>query len=488
MGEEVIWRTTDSTALQIWTTTISAANRIYTLVDDTQYRESVAYQNVAYNQPTGTSFYLGYGMPIPPTPNIYRAGDNHVLPVITATNPALIDLAGTGGAYVTQIVVDFNEQLNSSDANAAGNYELRRAVNGIFGDSDDQVYVLTPNYVYNSQTGVSTVTLSFSGYLPADTYRLTIRAYGGAGGIRDINGNYLDGDKNGLAGGDYVRTFTVLPVSIAGRFIFYNDSKFDGHEGNLLGDPAANLYDDSAIATDKQALFPGYTAGIANYTSYNRGINGIMVDVQNLAGTPTIGNYTQFFTFSVSSDGTNWSSATAPTTIDVRPNAGVGNSYRVTIIWADNTIQNEWLQVTVLAGAGTGLTANDVFYFGNLMGESGNDAAVNAQDEMAVANNRIGFTLASVTNNYDYNRDRQVNGSDAMIARRNAGASLTMITGLLAAQDNLQPLAASTIAPVDAGAKAGAVPTAAARADLTQRRSCRRRPIASLPPAVHRLQ
>ncbi len=452
--EEVIWRTTSSSELRIYTTTTpestSTGFRIYTLMDDVQYRESIAWQNVAYNQPAHTSFYLGYGMSAPPTPNIYLAGATHILPVVTDTTPSLIDAGDMGGAYVTQIVVNFNEQLNSSDANAAGNYELRRAVNGIFGDSDDQVYVLTPNYVYNSQTGAITVTLAFSGYLPADTYRLTIRAYGGAGGIRDINGNYLDGDKNGLAGGDYVRTFTVLPVSIAGRFIFYNDSKFDGHEGYLLGDPAANLYDDNAIATNKQALLPGVTASFANYTSYSRGINGIIVNVLNLADSPDMGNYTQFFSFSVSSDGTNWSSAPVPATIDVWPTPGVNNSTRVTIIWADNTIQNEWLKVTVLAGADTGLTANDVFCFGNLMGESGNDAAVNAQDEMAVANNRIGFTLASVTNNYDYNRDRQVNGSDAMIARRNAGASLTMITGLLAAQDNLQPLAASTIAPVDA--------------------------------------
>ena len=37
--------------------------------------------------------------------------------------------------------------------------------------------------------------------------------------------------------------------------------------------------DDAAIATDKTALLPGETASLANYTSYSRGINGIMVDL-----------------------------------------------------------------------------------------------------------------------------------------------------------------------------------------------------------------
>ena len=45
---------------------------------------------------------------------------------------------------------------------------------------------------------------------------------------------------------------------------------------------------------------------------------------------------------------------------------------RVEIIWADGAIENEWVQVTVLADADTGLAAPDVFYFGNAIGDSGN--------------------------------------------------------------------------------------------------------------------
>lgn len=69
--EEVVLRTTDSKYLRIYTTTAPTTRRIYTLMHDPVYRLGVAWQNVAYNQPPHTSFYLGNGMSNPPTPNIY---------------------------------------------------------------------------------------------------------------------------------------------------------------------------------------------------------------------------------------------------------------------------------------------------------------------------------------------------------------------------------------------------------------------------------
>lgn len=72
--EEAIWRTADNTALRIYTTTSVTNHRIYTLMHDPVYRLSVAWQNVAYNQPPHTGFYLGEGMSTPPKPNIYLTG------------------------------------------------------------------------------------------------------------------------------------------------------------------------------------------------------------------------------------------------------------------------------------------------------------------------------------------------------------------------------------------------------------------------------
>ncbi|MGK5672588.1 rhamnogalacturonan lyase, partial [Micromonospora sp. URMC 106] len=69
--EEVVWRTSDSRALRIHTTPAPTDTRIHTLMHDPQYRVAVAWQNTGYNQPPHPGFFLGDGMPTPPTPNVY---------------------------------------------------------------------------------------------------------------------------------------------------------------------------------------------------------------------------------------------------------------------------------------------------------------------------------------------------------------------------------------------------------------------------------
>lgn len=68
--EEIICRTTDSRELRIYSTAIPTDIKLYTLMHNPQYRLSIAWQNVAYNQPPHTSYYLGDGMKMPPKPNI----------------------------------------------------------------------------------------------------------------------------------------------------------------------------------------------------------------------------------------------------------------------------------------------------------------------------------------------------------------------------------------------------------------------------------
>lgn len=68
--EEVILRSDDNKELRIYTTTIPTDRRFYTFMHDPQYRLSIAWQNVGYNQPPHTSFFIGEGMKTPPKPNI----------------------------------------------------------------------------------------------------------------------------------------------------------------------------------------------------------------------------------------------------------------------------------------------------------------------------------------------------------------------------------------------------------------------------------
>ena len=73
--EEVIWRRSDNTALQVWSTTIDSSRRLPTLMHDLQYREAVAWQNTYYNQPPHPSYFIGAGMGDAPLPPLFLGGE-----------------------------------------------------------------------------------------------------------------------------------------------------------------------------------------------------------------------------------------------------------------------------------------------------------------------------------------------------------------------------------------------------------------------------
>jgi hypothetical protein len=202
--------------------------------------------------------------------------------------------------------------------------------------------------------------------------------------------------------------------------VFYNHSYWN--------DPARGFTDDNAIDSSKSALLPGGTATFANYTGSSKGINGIMVDI---AGLPTGTPATTDFTFKVGNDDTpsGWAVAPDPTTILVRRGMGTGGSDRVELIWADNAIQNTWLQVTVKANEATGLSTPDISYFGNAIAETGNNplnASVNSGDIIAVRDHPTSSqNPALVSNPYDFNHDSSVSSADMIIARDHPSSSST---------------------------------------------------------------
>jgi hypothetical protein len=205
----------------------------------------------------------------------------------------------------------------------------------------------------------------------------------------------------------------VFVNHVVDRHVFYNHSLFDGNNS------AAGPQDDLAIAADKRALRPGIGAAtLANYTSYSRGINGVMIDVHTRGVVPTLGD----FSFRVGNDDNLalWSAGPAPVSISIRQEAGVSGADRITLVWAEGTIRNQWLEVR-LTSAAMGLATPDVFYFGNAVAESGNspsDAIVNATDEVGARNNPKTFVNpAAVTDRYDFNRDGFVNAADQILAR-----------------------------------------------------------------------
>lgn len=111
--EEAVWRTSDNKYLNIYTTTDLTSRRIYTLMHDSVYRLGIAWQNVAYNQPPHTGFFLGSGMATPPQPSIYLAGGK----------PATID-----GKLIKALAV--NDTENSGDWSIQQNLQVGDVVYG----------------------------------------------------------------------------------------------------------------------------------------------------------------------------------------------------------------------------------------------------------------------------------------------------------------------------------------------------------------------
>ena len=75
-----------------------------------------------------------------------------------------------------------------------------------------------------------------------------------------------------------------------------------------------------------------------------------------------------------------------------------------------------------MANDKTGLAQDDVFYFGNAIGETGNSAQnanVNSTDIGLVRGNLSGFFTVGILNLYDINRDGRVNSTDIGLVRSN---------------------------------------------------------------------
>lgn len=281
--------------------------------------------------------------------------------------------------------------------------------------------------------------------------------------------NLTDNPLSGYSiNGDFRQSGEPHGIAVTGRSVFYNDSKFDGNT------PGPDPADSAAIATDKTAYQPG--GGLitsASVTSYSKGLNGIMVDfgpnptqtvetsqgvqygtiitgtlgTTNISDTPNT-DHRAFslsdFEFSVSDQAvsanntpSSWSSAPTPT-LNILTDTPTPGTDRVELIWPDNAIENRYLEVTVKGrdsvggfNLNTGLLASDVFYFGNLIGDTFNDASpsvfvTTAADETAVQASPI-VSLAPIDSPFDIDRNGVHLASDRIAVRSNTITALNKI-------------------------------------------------------------
>ena len=238
-------------------------------------------------------------------------------------------------------------------------------------------------------------------------------------------------------------------TEVVARHIFCNNSALDGN------DPSAGADDDAAIAPNKALLRPGGTAGPEHQTGYSRGINGLMVDINELPGEVTAAD----FDFKVNSPESpdNWTTAPATTSITVREDAGAGGADRITIIWADGAIRNQWIKVTVKANANTDLENEDVFYFGNTAGDADGDGQVNSSDYGTFVS-EFGTNGGITTLGSDSNADGGVDLDDFAIMRGAYGNLVLAPTIPAAAPEAPPPAPAAAIQAADDAIAEGAIP------------------------------
>ena len=173
-------------------------------------------------------------------------------PQVLSTTPLEIDSEGTIVGLPTQISVQFSEPIDHVDATALANYELRDdGGNGIFDDTGDVIYE-SPRIDHELGSSLVTITMVDGGLLPGN-YRLTLS---GSNAVRDLSGLKLDGDANGIEGGDYVREFTVHSAgSLISQFTALANSTITTGE-STAANPKATIRSRSAGNTTMANLIP----------------------------------------------------------------------------------------------------------------------------------------------------------------------------------------------------------------------------------------
>lgn len=223
---------------------------------------------------------------------------------------------------------------------------------------------------------------------------------------------------------DQLEIELIPDSSVVGSYIFHG-----GFSGS--GTPPWN-----AVDTGKTLVLEGngpQLLGPTNLTNSAAGINGIVLDIQQLPAAANLSN--DDFEFQYSPEGafdaganppSGWQAAPAPASISVTS----GDPDRVLILWPAGTIMNRWLRVTILNNDDTGLLAPASYYIGHLLGETTgpNEGTFTVSfADITPIRSDVGSTV-DASSNSDIDKNGTVSFADISAMRGNVGAQLTQIT------------------------------------------------------------
>ena len=154
--EEVIWRNSNNTQLMIFTTTTPTTHKLRTLMHDIQYREAIAWQNTAYNQPPHPSFFIGDGMAKPPAPDLFFVGKNpnDSAPVSSASSSSKSSSPTTSRSSSS---APLSSSSSSKSSSLVATSSARSSVTSSVLPTGNCTYVITNNWG-NGFTGAIRIT------------------------------------------------------------------------------------------------------------------------------------------------------------------------------------------------------------------------------------------------------------------------------------------------------------------------------------------
>lgn len=256
--EELIFRTSDDSALRVFTSLIPTEHKLTTFMHDSQYRCAIAWQNTGYNSPPHQSYYIGEDKTDYVQPNIETV---KLKPEIRLTVTA-------DGVPVSGVSVKLGNTEKPTDSNGIVSFRVNP---GTYDYTVDQVgYKLSSGTVVHNEGVDPTEQTIVLETLPDSTITVTSQGKAVSGATAVIEGQTAVTDENGkvvlkLRSGQNSYTVSCHKfVTKTGTL----DISENGSSENIEIEPVQYVYDST---TDTEGSKFTYSGGSGAELSFSGG-------------------------------------------------------------------------------------------------------------------------------------------------------------------------------------------------------------------------
>ncbi|MCC8169212.1 MAG: bacterial Ig-like domain-containing protein, partial [Oscillospiraceae bacterium] len=277
--EELVYPTTDGTALRVFTTTTETDYKIKTLMQDPVYRSGVAAEQTAYNQPPHVGFYLSEdvfygtltGITVTPSTTTYYVGDEFSTdsltvtanysdaddravtdysisgydPLISGEQTITVKYLGQSATYTVNVIGESGIDVNLLQDEYSVGEEIDKSdfeVNLVYADGAEKAVTGFTVSDYDSmKTGTQTVTVTYTGAQGTYTKTATVTVKSGI--------TIEDGVVTGYSGDDEE---IIIPL-------YDGDTEVASIAAGAFANATASkiyIYSETIEFADSDAIFP----------------------------------------------------------------------------------------------------------------------------------------------------------------------------------------------------------------------------------------